>query len=167
MGHCVEAFVAEKANLERIQNKYGFSKVVELSHGLCLLPLIEELYDAVEERRESALSDEHFQYLSPKIGELLLAHSGGRGIVYFETDYFGGDGAQCAVFAKEGKVLLEPSHEDDAINQALRLLGVAIADRRDEFDEIYLGWFRDNEDWIEQPVYGNEPKFEQVVRGNG
>ncbi len=170
MGHCVKAFISERNNLEAIQKKYGFSKVVELPQGFCLLPLLDELYDAIEEEMESILSDDRFQFLSPKIGELLLAHSDGKGIVYFETEYFGGSGDQRAVYVKGGMIKLEPIHDESSINQALQQLGVRIRDKRDkrdEFDEIYLGWFRDNEDWIEQPIYRSEPKFEQVVRGDG
>ena len=155
MGHCIQVFVGRKEVLDAIYSKYGQSKVIPLRQGFFLLPLIDELYDSIDEvaDKHDYLSSDGFEFLSPKITKLLLDFSDAKGLVYLETDYFGGIGEQGAIAAKEGKIVYGPSKEKRSINKALRKIGV-IRILSDEFDTIGLGRFRDNEDWILQPSYG-------------
>ncbi len=163
MGHHVQAILGEKHNLDEIKRLYEHSKVIELPQGIYLLPLTEDLYDAVAEVDDNALSDPAFMFLSSKIGSLLLSHSSGQGLVYFETDYFGGTGTQGAVYVKAGEVLIQPTLESNSINQALKLWGIRSSLGKDEFATLFLNWFRSNEDWIEQPVYGKQIEFSKMV----
>ena len=72
MGHHIQAFVGGKEVLDAIYSKYGQSKVIPLRQGFFLLPLTDELYDAIDEvadKHEYPSSDE-FEFLSPKITKL-------------------------------------------------------------------------------------------------
>lgn len=81
-------------------------------------------------------------------------------IVYVETEYHGGTGAQAAIIWRYGKVLLGPiitvtednkpptPLADHAINRCLRQIGVSRGSALDEFDALGLGRHRSNEDWI-------------------
>ncbi len=164
MGHHVQAIMGEKSNLDEILRMYGHSKAIELPQGIHLLPLTEDLYDAVAEVDDNALRDPAFMFLSSKIGSLLLSHASGRGLVYFETDYFGGTGTQGAVYVKAGEVLMAPTMEPNSINHALKLWGIGATGNKDEFATLFLDWFRSNEDWIEQPIYGNQIEFSKIVK---
>ena len=75
------------------------------------------------------------------------------GLVYFETEYFGGEGSQGAVLARSGKIIFGPEYRYHSINLALREIGVDKKAERDEFDALGLHRYRDNEDWIDQPKY--------------
>lgn len=55
---------------------------------------------------------------------------------------------QSAVAWREGEIVLGPAYYHDAINRALRLLGVEARGEWDEFDTIGLGWHRDTDEWL-------------------
>lgn len=68
-------------------------------------------------------------------------------IAFVETDYFGGAGTQSAtVWLNRIK---KDFNDIDAINQALKLIGVHADGYADEFDAVGLDRFRSNEDWLE------------------
>jgi hypothetical protein len=157
MGHCVQAFIGTKTSLERIQQQYSASQVMELSQGMALLPMLDELYDAIPNEESTDLVDEHFQFLTPKIVELIIRFSKKEAVGYFETEYFGGAGDQGAILGKEGRIVFGPQGGDGSINSILSLMGVDAAGSFDEFTAVGLGRFRDNEDWIKQPQYRRLP----------
>lgn len=86
--------------------------------------------------------------------------------IYIETDYFGGDGAQMSEVWEDGEriegpyisfdgvqipsELNEVTVVDDAINLALRAIGIYCHDELDEFDSVRLGWYRTNEEVLEE-----------------
>jgi hypothetical protein len=83
-------------------------------------------------------------------------------LAYVETEYFGGRGFQGAVVWANGQLIFGPALTgdredfqtdnlpDNAINIALRILGVLKGNSHDEFDAIGLGKHRNNEGWIEE-----------------
>lgn len=64
-----------------------------------------------------------------------------------KTDYFGGTGEQSSKLYLNGKLIFK-SKNDNAINEALRLMGVVSKDKMDEFDTVGLGGFRTNESFF-------------------
>lgn len=156
MGHYVQAFVGSKPLLESVQQRFGVSRVVELEQGLFLLPLTEELYDALPSAPAAFewAGEFHFLFLDSKVVALLKEASQAESLAYVETEYFGGDGGQGAIVARGGEIVLGPSKGDGSINAALNLLGAKKAGAHDEFEAVGLGRFRSNDDWIEQPRYG-------------
>jgi hypothetical protein len=66
------------------------------------------------------------------------------------TDYCGGIGSQAAMAYRGAVVIMPPEYEPgEPINKALRLLGVAAREGKDEFDTVGLGWHRDFNDLFE------------------
>lgn len=70
-------------------------------------------------------------------------------VAYVEAESFGGQGAQAHVLVPcagpAGVVVVA----DDAVNAALRWLGVTAADGRDEFATVGLDRNRDTEAWLD------------------
>jgi hypothetical protein len=96
-----------------------------------------------------------FTYLSEQlIRELKIASSHGS-LVYFETEYFGGNGAQGAAVFREGELIFGPqSGSFGPINQALAVVGVRVVPpASDEFETAGLHRHRHTEDWL-----GSSPK---------
>jgi hypothetical protein len=90
MSHFVQAFIGSRASLERIQQRYAVSQVVDLEQGLALLPMLDALYDAIPDAESTDLLDEHWQFLTPKVIAEIIRSSEKDIIGYFETEYFGG-----------------------------------------------------------------------------
>lgn len=80
------------------------------------------------------IANDEFVFLSRMIGKLLLDFSDEIGLVYFETEYFGGEGLQGAALARGGKLIFGPECGDPSINLALRAAAVYKNEERDEFD---------------------------------
>ncbi len=149
--HQVQAFVGARTILELIQRQFAQSCVVDLDQGLALLPLSDELYDAIPGDLAAA-PEGGFVLLAPKIVELLKQTSTYGVVGYFETNYHGGDGDQGAVLARMEAFVFGPQVGDGSINQMLHLQGARRVGERDEFDAVGLGRYRTNPKWIEQPV---------------
>jgi hypothetical protein len=156
MGHFVQAIVGSKRLLDTLQQRFGVSRVVELSQGLFMLPMLDELYDALPsaEGVSEMTGDFPFQFLDQRIVALLVQASHDEPLAYFATEYFGGAGNQGAIVAKDGKIAFGPVEGSGSINSALRMLGAKKERAHDEFDAVGLSRFRSNEDWLHQPSYG-------------
>jgi len=105
-----------------------FTESVCGAHGISFLPLTDEGSDDV-----------------PQVVHAFAARA--KKIAYVEAEFFGGAGAQAAVVWEEGRLILGPIVAEDAINQALRLLGVLKREHHDEFDALGLDLHRDTDDW--------------------
>lgn len=147
MGHNVQAFIGPKISVGEIYHRFVESKIIELPQGLFLLPVTDELYDAIPFQEISQVQ-KGFKFLDKKIVDLMIEISQYDCVGYFETNYFGGAGDQGAIFAKAGKIAHGPQCGDDSINALLKHLGVSVNGTHDEFEAIELGKFRRNEDWI-------------------
>lgn len=71
-------------------------------------------------------------------------------IAYVEADFFGGTGQQAHALFKDGVAVGSPVVTEDAINQALKQLGVLPGRYHDEFAAVGLGRFRDVDDWSDE-----------------
>jgi hypothetical protein len=71
-------------------------------------------------------------------------------IAYLEAEFFGGTGEQAHALFKDGVALGSPVVAEDAINQALRHLGVLPGHHHDEFAAVGLALFRDTDDWTSE-----------------
>ena|SRR5262245_24042472 len=151
MGHAVRGLIARPETLEALACKHSLRPPVALSAGLAILPLRDTDLDSFLDRPFSS-NPEHASLLSEEfMGELGTASRGGA-LMYFETDYFGGQGTQAAAVFQDGALVFGPeSAELGPINAALQLLGVRIAPPAvDEFDTVGLGRHRHTNDWLEQ-----------------
>lgn len=170
MGHVINGFIAREKEMAELVGKYNAARVIPLAQGFAFIPLTDELYDELIAGREFLpdISDERFSYLSSKLFQIGREFSKKTPVAYIETDYFGGTGFQCAVAWNDGDLQFGPalasneegfqtdSNHSHPINYALSDIGVQgylMLDEnempKDEFEELKLGKYRSNDDWIE------------------
>jgi hypothetical protein len=146
VGHFVTGLVAAERLLQKFAARHRLHQPISLSQGLALLPLRDEDIDGFIPPPHSGHAD-GFIYLSQ---QLAAASEFGR-VLYFETEYFGGTGAQGAVVYEQRECIFGPESADlGPINRALALLGVrTLPPACDEFETIGLHRHRSCEDWLE------------------
>ena len=149
MAHFVTGLIANVETLEAFAHKHSLQPPMPLTQGLAILALLDTdlasfLSPPLTERPDG------FNYLSRQLLEELQGASRGASLMYFETEYFGGDGVQGAVVLVDGTATFGPaSAESGPINHALALLGVTVVPpARDEFETIGLDRYRRTEDWL-------------------
>ena len=124
--------------------------VVALPHDLGLLPLVPELLKALGPVAEAAEVErlEDLPYVKPGVLWLAEKLSAGGKVAYVEAEFFGGVGEQASAGWEQGQVAFAPLNAQDAINRALRWLGVTAEGEDDEFDTLGLGRHRFTERWV-------------------
>jgi hypothetical protein len=141
MGYYLEALIGR--TLSEHARAFKNARVVPLERGLTMIPMIDALH------AEIGLGDElpRFEKLSPQVEEWARRPLTDP-VAYVEAEFFGGLGGQSAVVWQGGERILGPLHAADAINQALRVLGVSPAGAHDEFDAVDLGRHRKTAAWF-------------------
>lgn len=148
MGHCVTAIISSNPAVDSILRSSPGLVAVPLVDGLSLIPLDDDALDSVA--ADYSQTEDGFTYLSPSLAGFLADHSHHAALVYFETEYFGGDGTQAAVAYRDGLPLSPtPSSGEGSINRGLGFLGITPNGAFDEFDFIGLSRYRHTSDWIE------------------
>jgi hypothetical protein len=149
MTHVVTGFVVNVAAAEKIKALHPKLRFTALDEGMVLFPLPEHLLEEIVSLPEREPTPK-FEHLSAGLTKLLREISAISTLMYFETEYFGGDGEQSAIVFAQGNVILGPTRDNiGPINEGLRLLGVRRRpDRHDEFDTVGLGRRRSSEDWF-------------------
>ena len=140
MAYTIQAFIGDTADAE-IAAPSG-APIVMLSQSKALVPLTTSV------RKEHGilflpLTDDG----SADVPEpVLVFASRAKKIAYIEAEFFGA-GTQAAAVWEEGRLVFGPVVADDAINQALRMLGVAKKEFIDEFEALNLGRHRNTDEW--------------------
>lgn len=122
-------------------------RVVALGSEVEMIPLTD---DALHAHRLPSLplTDEGGEQL-PDALAIFCSEVGKHGsTAYIEAEYFGGVGMQANCFFINGVPMSEPLVSDDAINRALKFLGVTRRSTFDEFDSVGLGSKRHTNGWI-------------------
>ncbi len=129
--------------------------VVALPHDLGLLPLVPDLVKALGPLADSDGAErlEDLEYVKPAVLWLAARLSAAGRVVYVEAEFFGGVGEQISAGWEAGQLVFGPVNAGDAINQALRWLGVKVEPvpgelLSDEFDGLGLGRHRFTERWV-------------------
>jgi len=150
MTHIVTGLIAKPFALEAFASKHSLHSPISLSVGLSILPLRDDDIDSLLPSPPTGLVD-GFEHLSEQLMHLLEAASLNCALLYFETEYFGGDGSQGAVVFCNGVVAYGPKCAGiGPISEALRLLGVTVIPPAfDEFETIGLRRYRQTKDWLE------------------
>ncbi|MFF3528193.1 hypothetical protein ACFYX5_16140 [Streptomyces rubiginosohelvolus] len=155
MGYDVQAVIAGDEALRIASRELPGSAVVRLGQGLSMMPMTDELFDAVTDGSGSG----HLGFWRLPGGfEALLAQWSAAGpIAYVEAEHFGGVGKQRAAVWADGSLALgpldEPMKQDlsgaiSPVSRALRRLGAQRDVGKDEFESVSLNRHRTNEDWI-------------------
>jgi hypothetical protein len=120
--------------------------VVELPQGKAMVPLSERMRQN-HEIPFLPLTDEGVAMVPESIAFIVESMAKSGKVAYVEAEFFGGTGTQaCATWDITGRVS-QPVVHDNAINAALKFLGVHIEGSHDEFDALGLGRCRDTEEW--------------------
>ncbi|WP_433222174.1 hypothetical protein [Microtetraspora malaysiensis] len=155
MGYDLHAVIANTEPLRRMCAELPNAKIALLRQGLSLLPITDELFDAVADREAEGHPD--FWRLPNGFDLVLARWSHVAPVAYVEAEYFGGVGEQCAAVWRDGHLILgplkvgemEPSPpEGTPISQALRTFGAHAHGAHDEFDAVGLDAHRDTNKWI-------------------
>lgn len=152
MGHAIEALIIPETAAGLVPEVFRHTRAVSLGHGLRLVPITAETFDALGERFPTLEDppDPEFWKLSGPIVFVAKELSQQGAVAYVETDYFGGSGRQAATVWEFGSVRMPPTEaKRGPINAALRVMGVRARFMRDEFETVGLGTRRSNDDWLE------------------
>ncbi|MFH2202793.1 MAG: hypothetical protein ABIJ96_06745 [Elusimicrobiota bacterium] len=155
MAHHLEAFVAERAQLEHMALKLPSAKVVDLAADLCLLPVTAAVKADITGSDEPAFAGLD---LSEKLAQLAQECSRAGAIAYIEAHYLKGRDHQASAFWSQNKMTLEPSIEDTPwdpresndtrpVNKVLRILGLKPGSFDDEWDAAGLTRHNATENW--------------------
>ncbi|MYM28910.1 hypothetical protein GTP58_11305 [Duganella sp. CY15W] len=122
--------------------------VVRLDQNVRMIPLGDTALEKHDLPFLALLEENNTKNLPGLLKLLNSLRTAGR-IAYIEAEYFGGEGTQAHILIdKDGEVKTAIA-TSDAINEALKWLGVPSGGKADEFDTIGLGRYRDTNDWLE------------------
>ena len=143
MGYYVQALVGTVEALTEHASDFQHTRLVLLPQRMALIPLTDELCLEVGKGSEA----DGFEKLSVPVLQWALRISFIAPVAHIEAEFFGGAGGQSAIVRSRGSEAMPPIHSQDAINQALRFLGVQIGNAQDEFDAPGLGRYRNTRNW--------------------
>jgi len=149
MPYAVTGLIAKTDFVQQFCAQYPSLRPVVLEQGFCLFPLSDELIESLGVLHSRPLLDSNI--LPNELTDIFAKLSAIGPLLYFETEYFGGQGDQLAIVFENGKITFGPSKNTiGPINEGLRLLGVKAKVNSDEFDAIGLGTERYTDRWIKR-----------------
>jgi hypothetical protein len=148
MGYDIQAIISTQPVLEAHSADFSSAVVAPLGSGFALIPITDELLDEIGASGESG----QFYKFTPAVADWLRSISASAPAAYVEAEFFGGVGEQGATVWARGEQLLEATHAPDAINIALRLLGISRGTAHDEFEALGLPRHRHTNDWLDDAV---------------
>lgn len=148
MGYTLRALVGRADALQPLAAAFPQAVLVALEQGLSLIPLTDDLYDALNELDQGETLPP-FYYLKAHLEARILALIGTGCVGYLEAEYFGGHGEQAALLWADGRRQFVSDTSYGAINTMLRRLGVTKGgSQHDEFEAVGLDRHRDTDDWL-------------------
>lgn len=154
MGYVLQAVIASTDLLTASADAVPAASVLPLRQGLSLVPMTDELFDAVTDG--TSTHSLGFWKLPGGFDTVLASWSHRGPVAYVEAEYFGGIGSQRAAVWEHGSLIFGPIGLDEGeptpidgspISQALGRLGAVSGDQADEFDAVGLVQHRDTKDW--------------------
>jgi hypothetical protein len=121
-----------------------------MPQGFGLIPLVDvdrELSDAFGHMPADEMRP-GFGLAPPSIVQRIRELSARSPAAFVEAEFFGGRGEQGCQVWDNGVSVLGPLRASDAINQALRRLGVLCDNHSDEFDALQLSRCRETRKWL-------------------
>jgi len=143
MSYTLQAIIGDASVLRA--GRHSNAVVVDLPQCKGMIPLTNRLFD--DNIPFLPLTGGGGPTSLEPIDEFVLPFLGKGKLIYVEAEFFGGEGTQASVTYDENGRSTAPLVDPDAINSALRFLGVQVGDSHDEFDALGLGKFRKTEDW--------------------
>ncbi|MCW3841899.1 hypothetical protein ONA70_17510 [Micromonospora yasonensis] len=155
MGYTLEALIGSAGALHAAVSQWPAAVLVPLAHDLALVPMTDELFDAVTDGTTERVLG--FWKLPGGFDRELAFWSSAGPVGYVEADFFGGVGSQRAALWVAGELALGPLYlgesepfppQGSPICQLLARLGVEHDGYRDEFETVGLGRHRETADWL-------------------
>ena len=147
MSYTLQAFIADTQLMNG--STVADAPVRPLHGSLAILPLVREI--AMRFGIPSLpLTDEGFDAV-PAICEVGGKLSKAGRVAYVEAEFFGGVGMQANCLFENGVLVSRPTVHANAINEALKFLGVEIAGAFDEFSTVGLWRHRSTDGWLDLP----------------
>ena len=146
MGYTLQAIIIP-VSLREHAVKRGLSCVRLAGSDLCLIPLAADQIETLD-IPFLPLTDGGKATIGPDLDTLCRAMSINVKFAYVEAEFFGGAGTQGFALYENGAPASAPTVHAEAINQALRWLGVRHESNKDEFDTIGLGTHRSTSGWL-------------------
>src|SRR5437016_8955312 len=107
MGYYVTGFIVARECSRQVLEAHSSLKAVPLEQGVDLFPLTQEIVDSIVTANQLEPLPE-FQYLNESLSAFLAKISVLCPVLYFETEYFGGVGAQTAMVFGKGERRFRP-----------------------------------------------------------
>ncbi|MGW0862367.1 hypothetical protein [Streptomyces sp. NPDC002611] len=154
LSYDLKAVIARRRLLAAMTSALPSARLVDLRHGLALLPVYGAMSDAVADPAQPPRTD--FWSLPRGFDGVLAEWSHQGPVAYVEAEYFGGAGEENAAVWHDGQLVLGPLHlvegelpstDGTPVCRALRELGVRAAEGEDEFTAVGLGKHRSTEGW--------------------
>lgn len=144
MGYIIQAIVGRADALEGTADRLPH---VHLAQGILMVPLKESVREAQDIPFLPLTDEGDPDKPIPSLDALCVRLSQRGKVAYVEAEFFGGSGMQAAILADSGSIVGEPIVSLDAINEALRFMGVKKGEHPDEFAAVGLHAKRSTEDW--------------------
>jgi hypothetical protein len=143
MAYTIQAFIADA---KTFAGNVSDAALRPLYGSLVIFPLVHEVRKSMG-IATLPFTDDDFAELSA-IADAGENFSKAGKVVYVEAEFFGGTGNQASCMFELGKMVGEVEIHHDAINRALRFLGVELKSAIDEFEMVGLGRVRSTEGWL-------------------
>jgi hypothetical protein len=143
MAYVLQALIGKNQTLKADSVPFQHARIVLLKQGMAMIPLTDELWNEID----AGNTIEGFGKLSIEIEQWAQQISNTGLVAYIEAEFFGGTGDQGALAWNNGSRTFGPTHNQQAINLALKLFGINPMGKHDEFDALGLGEHRDTHDW--------------------
>ena len=145
MGYTIQALLGNEDLLSKASSEN--TRVVTLSQGFGLIPFDEHLREVYDLAPFYLVSSDGG--IPEFIQQLAIGLSKHGCVAYIEADFFGGVGSQASMVWCQEEKTEGPWVVDNAINLALRRLGVEKGGFIDRFEALGLGRHRSTDDWIQ------------------
>ncbi|MDN7489739.1 hypothetical protein CFB40_07510 [Burkholderia sp. AU31652] len=145
MAYSLQAIVARSGAFSSAPLPQGLH-VVRLRGDIDMIPL-HTAFRKAHDIPFCPFTDGDGTVLPPALLSLCQQLSVQFALAYIEAEFFGGSGCQAHVLFSDGRAASPLVVSDHAINEALRYLGVAKGEARDEFEAIGLDQHRDTDRW--------------------
>jgi hypothetical protein len=158
--YTLETILAREATIRGIKEDLRNAKLVHLSQGVCMIPMVGRLLQELEIHYQGGtnVTNPDWQQFSnslyhPTFERLIVgvdqfaSHLSLHGLVaYVEATFAGGYGGHATMLWEYGKPIDPPGND---INVILKQLGIVCSPGLDEFDTVGLGRYRSTKKWFE------------------